>query len=108
MKRCKYSSRTMTVASIAAVVALAGSVFAQSVGVDQVLQADQQRINLAQASQERINEVVEGTRSLSDQYRAINKEIDGTDYLFVQWKSGDYSIRGQNPLFYVFTRQLKD
>ena len=77
MKRCKNSSRTMTVASIAAVVALAGSVFAQSVGVDQVLQADQQRINLAQASQERINEVVEGTRSLADQYRAINKEIDG-------------------------------
>ena len=77
MKRCKNSSRTMTVASIAAVVALAGSVFAQSVSVDQVLQADQQRINLAQASQERINEVVEGTRSLADQYRAINKEIDG-------------------------------
>ena len=77
MKRCKYSSRTMTVAAIAAVVALAGSVFAQSVSVDQVLQADQQRINLAQASQERINEVVEGTRSLADQYRAINKEIDG-------------------------------
>jgi len=77
MKRCKYSSRTMTVASIAAVVALAGSVFAQSVSVDQVLQADQQRINLAQASQERVNGVVEGTRSLADQYRAINKEIDG-------------------------------
>lgn len=77
MKRCKNSSRTMTVAAAAAVVALAGSVFAQSVSVDQVLQADQQRINLAQASQERINTVVEGTRSLSDQYRGINKEIDG-------------------------------
>lgn len=77
MKRCKFSSRTMTVAATAAVVALAGSVFAQSVTVDQVLQAGQQRINLAQASQERINGVVEGTRSLADQYRAINKEIDG-------------------------------
>ncbi len=77
MKRCKISSRTMTVAATAAVVALAGSVFAQSVTVDQVLQAGQQRINLAQASQERINGVVEGTRSLSDQYRAINKEVDG-------------------------------
>jgi hypothetical protein len=52
-----------------------GSVFAQS--VDDVLKADQRRLDLAQASQERINEVVEGTRSLTDQYRAINKEIDG-------------------------------
>jgi hypothetical protein len=52
-----------------------GSVFAQT--VDQVLQADQRRLNLAQQSQERINNIVEGTRSLEDQYRAINKEIDG-------------------------------
>ncbi len=59
----------------AAVIAISGSVFAQS--VDQVLQADLRRLSLAQASQERINTVVEGTRSLSDQYRAVNKEIDG-------------------------------
>ena len=54
---------------------VSGSVFAQS--VDQVLQADQRRLNLAQQSQERINNIVEGTRSLEDQYRAINKEIEG-------------------------------
>jgi len=59
----------------AAVIAVSGSVFAQS--VDQVLQADLRRLSLAQASQERINTVVERTRSLSDQYRAVNKEIDG-------------------------------
>jgi hypothetical protein len=41
------------------------------------LQAEDRRLNLAQQSQERINAVVEGTRSLEDQYRAINKEIDG-------------------------------
>ena len=75
MKRCKSSSRKVTTAIIAAVVAVTGSVFAQT--VDQVLQADLQRLNLAQASQQRVNEVVEGTRSLADQYRAINKEIDG-------------------------------
>lgn len=76
MKRCKYSSRQIATALVtAAVVAVGGSVFAQS--VDDVLQADQRRISLAQASQERINQVVEGTRSLADQYRAINKEIDG-------------------------------
>jgi len=76
MKRCKSSSRRITAVLIsAAVVGVTGSVFAQS--VDQVLQADQRRIQLAQESQERINTVVEGTRSLGDQYRAVNKEIDG-------------------------------
>jgi parvulin-like peptidyl-prolyl isomerase len=65
----------VTTAIIAAVIAVTGSAFAQT--VDQVLQADLQRLNLAQASQQRVNEVVEGTRTLADQYRAINKEIDG-------------------------------
>ena len=76
MKRCKYSRQITGVAAAAAVV-IAGSVFAQSVTVDQVLQADLRRLQLAQESQERINQVVEGTRSLADDYRAINKEIDG-------------------------------
>ena len=76
MNRCISSSRRITAAFFATtVIALSGSVFAQT--VDQVLQADQRRLNLAQQSQERINKIVEGTRSLEDQYRAINKEIDG-------------------------------
>jgi len=76
MNRCTSSSRRITVAFLAtAVMALSGSVFAQT--VDQILQADQRRLSLAQQSQERINTIVEGTRSLEDQYRAINKEIDG-------------------------------
>jgi hypothetical protein len=76
MKRCISSSRRLTAAFFATtVIAISGSVFAQS--VDQVLQADQRRLNLAQQSQERINSVVEGTRSLEDQYRSVNKEIDG-------------------------------
>ena len=77
MKRCKYSSRQIATVATAAAVVVAGSVFAQSVTVDQVLEADLRRIQLAQDSQERINEVVEGTRSLSDDYRAIMKEVDG-------------------------------
>jgi len=76
MNRCISSSRRITAAFFATmVIALSGSVLAQT--VDQVLQADQRRLNLAQQSQERINKIVEGTRSLEDQYRAINKEIDG-------------------------------
>ena len=77
MKRCKSNSRTVTTAVIAMAVAVGGSVLAQT--VDQVLEADLQRLNLAQASQQRVNEVVEGTRSLADQYRGINKEIDGLE-----------------------------
>ena len=77
MKRCKYSSRKIATVATAAAVIVAGSVFAQSVTVDQVLEADLRRIQLAQESQERINEVVEGTRSLADDYRAIMKEVDG-------------------------------
>jgi len=76
MKRCISSSRRIGVAFFAtAIIAASGSVFAQS--VDQVLQAEDRRLNLAQQSQERVNNIVEGTRSLEDQYRAINKEIDG-------------------------------
>jgi len=76
MKRCISSSRRISVALFATtVIAASGSVFAQS--VDQILQAEDRRLNLAQQSQERINNIVEGTRSLEDDYRAINKEIDG-------------------------------
>jgi len=76
MKRCKSSSRRVSAAFLAAsLVAISGSVFAQS--VDQVLQAQDRRLDLAQQSQERVNDIVEGTRSLEDQYRSINKEIDG-------------------------------
>ena len=76
MKRCISSSRRISVAIFAAtVIAASGSVLAQS--VDQILQAEDRRLNLAQQSQERVNNIVEGTRSLTDQYRSINKEIDG-------------------------------
>jgi len=76
MKRCISSSRRIGVALFATgLIAASGSVVAQT--VDQVLQAENRRLNLAQQSQERVNNIVEGTRSLEDQYRAINKEIDG-------------------------------
>jgi hypothetical protein len=57
------------------VIAISGSVFAQS--VDQILDADKRRMDLARQSQERINTVVEKTRSMEDSFRAVNKEIDG-------------------------------
>ena len=76
MKRWNHSGRHTTTAFIAATIAaVASSVFAQS--VDDVLRADARRLELAQAAQEQVNNVVEGTRSLTDQYRAISKEIEG-------------------------------
>lgn len=76
MRRWKNRSRVTTAAFTAAVAAvLAGSVFAQS--VDDVLRAEARRLQLAQAAQEQVNDVVEATRSLTDDYRGINKEIDG-------------------------------
>lgn len=32
------------------------------------------------------------------------KVIDGKEYLFKEWKSGDYSFGGRKPCWYVFTR----
>ena len=76
MKRCNSQSRRLALTILGVTLLTdSGSVLAQT--VDQVLQADQRRLTLAQQSQERINAIVDGTRSLEDQYRAINKEIDG-------------------------------
>jgi hypothetical protein len=77
MKRCiKYflTVRVMLTIMFSSIL-VNGGAFAQT--VDDVLTADAKRLQLAQASQERINETVDGTRTLTDQYRAINKEIDG-------------------------------
>jgi hypothetical protein len=94
MKRCISSSRRTGVAILAAaLVTVSGSVFAQT--VDQVLQAQDRRLDLAQQSQERINNIVEGTRSLEDQYRSINKEIDGLkvyNRLMVAQTSGQAAV----------------
>ncbi len=76
MKRCINSGRRITATLLTSVVlATSGSVFAQS--VDDVLKANDERLVLAKQSQERINDVVDGTRSMEDDYRAINKEVDG-------------------------------
>ncbi len=47
--------------------------------VDDFLASGQRTIQLAQASQQRVDKVVEETRSLIDQYRAVMKEVDGLE-----------------------------
>ena len=75
MKRSKTRSQNFLAAFILSSFFMVNGIVAQT--VDDVLIADAKRLQLAQASQERINERVQGTRTITDQYRAINKEIDG-------------------------------
>ena len=36
------------------------------------------------------------------------KNMDGGDYIFIQWKSGDYTIRRSKPCYYVFKKTFAD
>ena len=45
--------------------------------LNSVLRADEEVVRLAQASQERVDAIVEDTRSALDDYRSVTKEIDG-------------------------------
>jgi hypothetical protein len=53
------------------------AVAAQGQSLNDVLKANQEVVRLAQASQERVDEIVEDTRSALEKYRAVTKEIDG-------------------------------
>ena len=37
--------------------------------------------------------------------RYIFKEIDGSTYMFYEWKSGDYIFRGEKPSYYVLKKE---
>lgn len=54
---------------------VSGAVSAQS--LQRVVDAEQRRIQQAQASQERIDTTVQKTRNVTEQFKAVNKEIDG-------------------------------
>ncbi|MBI79468.1 MAG: DUF3450 domain-containing protein [Pseudomonadota bacterium] len=45
--------------------------------VDQIVAAESQRIQQAQESQDTIDEVVDATRQVFEEYRAVMKEVDG-------------------------------
>jgi ABC-type transporter Mla subunit MlaD len=73
-----HNDGRLQASTIAAAIVLAGlsaGVHAQQ--VSQVLQAETRNVRIAQESQDRIDKVVGQTRSLVDQYKAVNKEIDG-------------------------------
>ncbi len=76
MKKHNHRRTLARAAAAALVVAgLGGVLHAQQ--VERVLQAEGRNIRIAQESQERIDKVVQDTRNLVDQYKAVTKEIDG-------------------------------
>lgn len=76
MKPCKTGAPRLVLAAASAML-LAGFTAANAQSVDSVLEAEKNRIGQSRQSQQRIDRIVEQTRSLVDEYRAINKEIDG-------------------------------
>jgi hypothetical protein len=70
--KAKPSSAAVLIGALGLLAAAAAS--AQS--LQQVMGAEARRIQ-AQASQERIDDVVQTTRGITEEYKAVNKEIDG-------------------------------
>ncbi len=74
----KFTRHVLTACCTGAVgVLLATAAHAQQ--LNQVLNQGEQRIRLAQESQQRVDNVVNQTRSLGDQYRQILREIEGLE-----------------------------
>lgn len=76
MKPWNSGARPLVVAMLSTAV-LAGSGAAVAQTVDSVLRAEQQRLAQSREAQQRIDRVVQQTRSLVDDYKAVTKEIDG-------------------------------
>src|SRR6056297_92595 len=76
MKPWNSGARHVAVAIVStALIAGGGVAVAQT--VDSVLRAEQQRLAQNREAQQRIDRVVQQTRSLVDDYKAVTKEIDG-------------------------------
>lgn len=76
MKPWNSGARHLAVAIVStALIAGGGVAVAQT--VDSVLRAEQQRLAQNREAQQRIDRVVQQTRSLVDDYKAVTKEIDG-------------------------------
>lgn len=75
MKPLKIGARAGVFMTALATVALSVPAAAQS--VDSVLRAEGNRLDRQVQSQTRVDRIVSQTRSVTDEFRAVNKEIDG-------------------------------
>lgn len=74
----KFTSSVLTaICAVAVGILVAGAASAQQ--LNQVLNQGERRIQLAQESQQRVDSVVNQTRSLAEQYRQILREIEGLE-----------------------------
>lgn len=72
------TSKPFVLACALAAIAL-GSAAAIAEDLDAVISKGDERIRVAQASQDRIEDIVDTTRSLENEYRTVLKEIDGLE-----------------------------
>lgn len=72
-------STTRLVLMAGAVASVLGLGAASAGDVDRVIDRGAERIRLAQAAQERVDKIVDETRSLETQYHTVLKEIDGLE-----------------------------
>lgn len=75
MKPFTTGARVSVIMTTAAALLLGSGASAQS--VDSVLRAESNRLDRQVQSQTRIDRIVSQTRSVTDEFRAVNKEIDG-------------------------------
>ncbi|MEM7764314.1 MAG: DUF3450 domain-containing protein [Pseudomonadota bacterium] len=75
MKPSKTGARISVIMTTALAFCLGSAASAQS--VDSVLRAESNRLDRQVQSQTRIDRIVSQTRSVTDEFRAVNKEIDG-------------------------------
>ncbi|MFK8053545.1 MAG: DUF3450 domain-containing protein [Woeseiaceae bacterium] len=75
MKPFKTGARASVIMTTVAALLLSSGASAQS--VDSVLRAESKRLDRQVQSQTRIDRIVSQTRSVTDEFRAVNKEIDG-------------------------------
>jgi TolA-binding protein len=72
-------TRSILAAACAGVVGIVLATAADAQNLNQVLTQGERRIQLAQESQERVSNTVNQTRSLSEQYRQVLREIEGLE-----------------------------
>lgn len=75
MKPFVTGSRSGVITATLVALICAAPAMAQS--VDSVIRAENNRLDRQKQSQTRIDRIVEQTRSVTDEFRAVNKEIDG-------------------------------
>jgi len=62
---------------IGTICAMTTARMAAAQAVDQIVAAEERRIQQAQAAQDQIDQVVEQTRDMTEEFRAVMKEVDG-------------------------------